>query len=595
MTLKPSTTLPSTKAFPGLPAFAALGQAITAAVSCWDHRIFLKDLDSGTEFSYADIGRRIATLADFFASRGLARGDSVATNLENGPELIGLILSCMACGLRLALIEPQVPAANLSRFVEMVRPRVLFGPEGIAVVEGVVVVPLPPLKPDSPYPKTAMVADTTADDEAVVIFSSGTTGAPKGIVHTHANIMAEVDSMSRGYGARELTNHQLVLTLAHVSGLYRSLLMPFFTGGTVHFRRAFDPQTFWTDIQGEKIEFVQLVPSHIAILNGATAAPCGPLALRLVGTASAYLPPKEQLAFEQRFRVPLLQGYGLTECTCGITLNSLDAAKRRPGVAGMPLDVNQIKIVDHAGIEVEPGETGELHVKGPNVATRFLGYEGPSFDRGWLKTGDMGRIDHDGNITLLGRRANIINRGAYKIYALEVEEALRALPGIHDAAAIGIPHPLLGEDLVAFVTPRSGPTSFHLLGELRNKLASYKIPTRITALDSLPKNTMGKVVRDELMQLHLTQADLQSVEVDVVQLPRLCQIVAELFALEPDEVSPEFTRDSEPLWDSLGHIQVITAVEQAFGVNLEVHGAFAVRSIDDLAKLIQYALDARPA
>ena len=106
---------------------------------------------------------------------------------------------------------------------------------------------------------------------------------------------------------------------------------------------------------------------------------------------------------------------------------------------------------------------------------------------------------------------------------------------------------------------------------------------------------MGKVVRDELMQLHLTHADRQSAEVDSTLLPRLCQIVAELFSLDPGKVGPEFTRDSEPLWDSLGHVQVIAAVEQAFGVSLEVHGAFAVRSIEDLAKLIRYAIGARSA
>jgi acyl-CoA synthetase (AMP-forming)/AMP-acid ligase II len=425
-----------------------------------------------------------------------------------------------------------------------------------------------------------------------VIFSSGTTGEPKGIVHSHSNAMHELDAMIEGYGARGLRKHHLILTLAHVSGLYRSLLMPFCTGGTVTMRRLFDPQTFWFDVCAQQVEFVQMVPSHIAMLN---RAPHGPASgrtssLRFVGTASAYLPPKEQKTFEERFGVPILQGYGLTECTCGITLNSLDPKIRRPGVVGRPLSVNEIRLVDNAGLEVESGELGEVQVRGKNIAVRFLGYAGPSFQDGWLKTGDMGRMEADGNIVLIGRTTNIVNRGAYKIYTREVEDALGALKGIEEAAVIGVPHPLLGEDLVAFVTPEQAPGPLQLLGALRRTLSSYKIPSRIIPIAEIPKNKMGKPLRESLVQrlVHVQPGAASRKEEDIAA--QICRIIADLFALNPSAVDASCSRDRVPQWDSLGHVQVLAAIEQTFGIRLADEGAVVARTVADLVDLVRYEM-----
>jgi acyl-coenzyme A synthetase/AMP-(fatty) acid ligase/acyl carrier protein len=315
--------------------------------------------------------------------------------------------------------------------------------------------------------------------------------------------------------------------------------------------------------------------------------------LRFIGTASGYLPPKEQAAFEERFGVPLLQGYGLTECTCGIVLNSLDSAIRRPGVAGLPLKVNEIKVVDNAGIEVEKGEVGEVLVRGRNVAHHFLGYDGPEFDQGWLKTGDLGRFDEAGNIVLVGRRVSVINRGAYKIYALEVEEALAAVPGVNEAAVIGVPDPVLGQDIVAFVTLDRATEPAQLLGALRSKLSSFKIPSQIIPIDKMPQNRLGKIVKDELLQLYLRrQSDRSAVDESMVLL-RLCRLIADIFAVDISTIKANSSRETIAQWDSLGHVQVLAAIEQTFGVRIADEAAVAAQSVADLGNAVAHALKNR--
>jgi len=574
-----------------------MGQAVKACARRWVERMFLRDLDSGYVYSYAETEQRIDQVVASQAAHGIRRGDSVATNFDNSSDLVFLILASLVAGTRLALIEPQTPAQRLTYFLKMVKPKAVFltPQEGNAASTSDLYVfcRMPWSGGVAPKPVSQPGESLTQrDDEAFVIFSSGTTGEPKGIVHSHSNAIHELDAMIEGYGAHDLRKHHLILPLPHVSGLYRSLLMPFCTGGTVTMRRLFNPQTFWKDVLEQKVEFVQLVPSHVALLNRSPHGPSSGRAssLRFVGTASAYLPPKEQRTFETRFGVPVLQGYGLTECTCGITLNSLDPKIRRPGVVGRPLPVNEIRLVDTAGLEVEPGEVGEVQVRGRNLATRFLGYAGPSFQDGWLKTGDMGRVEEDGNIVLIGRNTNIVNRGAYKIYTREVEEALGASAGVEEAVVIGVPHPLLGEDLVAFVMPERVPAPLQLLGALRRTLSSYKIPSRIIPIAEIPKNKMGKVLREALVQRLADRPQSKAPVEEGAITAQICRIIAELFALNPSDIDTRCSRDRVPQWDSLGHVQVLAAIEQTFGVRLADEGAVTARTISDLVSLVRYTL-----
>ena len=573
-----------------LSEFTGMGQAVTSVIRRWSTHEFLRDLDGGRSYSYAETGQRIGTLIAALDDLRVGHGDSVATNLENGPDLAVLILTSLVTGTRLALIEPQTPPERVGTYLDMVAPKAVFLRETTGTVATYPVARMPWTLDAAPGKRALPESPTIRQDEAFVIFSSGTTGQPKGVVHTHDNVMAELDAMLKAYGFREAMRHHLTLPLAHVSGLYRSFLMPFCTGGTVSLRRGFDPRVFWSDMADGAVEFVQLVPSHVAVLNRAAAEPPpNGLRLQFVGTASAHLPPREQRAFEDRFGVPVLQGYGLTETTCGIVLNSLDPTIRRPGVVGFPLEVNEIKLVDTAGLEVERGEVGEVHVRGRNVSTRYLGSITPPIQDGWLRTGDLGRIESDGNLALVGRKTSVVHRGAYKIYPTEVEEALAALPGLQEAVVIGVPHPVLGEDLVAFVTPEHGPAPLQLLGQLRQRLPSYKVPSRIVPVAEIPRNAMGKTMRDVLARRFTEDRATPAAGEDPIAA-RLARIAAELFGLEPASVGATFSRDASAEWDSLGHVRLLAAVEEAFGVTLDDEAASSAWTLVELANVVRYAL-----
>jgi acyl carrier protein len=285
----------------------------------------------------------------------------------------------------------------------------------------------------------------------------------------------------------------------------------------------------------------------------------------------------------------VLQGYGLTETTCGIVLNSLDPAVRRPGVVGFPLEVNEIKLLDTAGLEVERGEVGEVHVRGRNVSTRYLGSITPPIKDGWLRTGDLGRVEDDGNLVLVGRKTGVVHRGAYKIYPTEVEEVLAALPGLREAVVIGVPHPVLGEDLVAFVTPEQGPMPLQLLGRLRQHLPSYKVPSRIIPIAEIPRNAMGKTMRGVLAKRFTDERATTGTGEDRIAT-RLARIAAELFGLDAAAVDATFSRDGSAEWDSLGHVRLLAAVEEAFGVTLADEAASSAWTVSELANVVRYAL-----
>lgn len=578
-------------------SFGGMGQAILSAAEKWSEYPAFRDLDNKRSFSYADIGQCIQGLCEQFEAKGLKRGDSVATNLSNGPDLAALILGSLVYGLRLALIEPQTPASKLKFYIDLVAPKAGFFSTDIAASPEIASFDAGLRNPadTAPLSNYRFEPSTELKDEAIVIFSSGTTGAPKGIVHTHQNIIAEVGSMIKAYDLHPGMKHYLLLTLAHVSGLYRGLIMPFCSGGIVHMRGSFDPKVFWQDIEREDIEFVQLVPSHIALLNRAPFGPSDktPKSLRFIGTASAHLPPKEQTDFESRFGVPILQGYGLTECTCGIVLNSLDPSVRRPGVVGLPLSVNEIAIMDNDGVEVGNGEVGELWVRGPNVSVKYLGSDQPNIEGGWLKTGDLGRFEGDGNLVLVGRRANLISRGAYKIYSVEVEDALNSIPGVREAAVIGVPNPILGQDIVGFITSDHALDTQQILGALRQKISSFKVPTQIISVDKMPQNALGKVRKDVLRSDYDARQASRSAVSEGEIMARLCQLIASIFALDAASINSDSSRESIEPWDSLGHLQVLAGIEQTFWVKIPEEAAAKTQTVGDLAALIVHTLRTR--
>jgi long-chain acyl-CoA synthetase len=338
---------------------------------------------------------------------------------------------------------------------------------------------------------------------AVLIYTSGTTGVPKGVMLDHANLDA-VTAMGRE--ALELSPSDrclLILPLFHVNGIVVSVLTPLLVGASVVIADRFNPNTFFDIIEKERPTFFSAVPTiynMLAALPPEVQPDASSIRFAVCGAAPA---SAELLSrFEDRFGFPLVEGYGLSEGTCGSTINPV-SGPRKAGTVGLPFPGQELRIIDGAGNEVPDGTDGEVVVRGPNVMRGYLRRRADTaavIIDDWLHTGDIGHLDADGYLSLVGRSKDMIIRGGENIYPKEIEDVLAADPTVLEAAVLGVPDELWGEVVVAWVQARPGATIDlkRLKARCTESLSRYKRPESIRVVESLPKNAMGKLDKQSL-------------------------------------------------------------------------------------------------
>jgi malonyl-CoA/methylmalonyl-CoA synthetase len=355
--------------------------------------------------------------------------------------------------------------------------------------------------------------DVPPDRGAMMVYTSGTTGKPKGVVTTHANVAAQITALVEAWGWSAEDRVLLVLPLHHIHGIVVVLDSALWSGACVDAHAEFDPLAAWDSLSSGDITTFMAVPTIyrrlIASWEAATpdvqrAWSDGARRLRLMVSGSAALPVSTLERWQEITGHVLLERYGMTEI--GIALSNPLRGERRPGCVGMPLPGVEARLVDERGRLVPPGETGELEVRGPTVFREYWGREAATreaFRDGWFRTGDVARLDR-GSYRLLGRSSvDIIKTGGYKVSALEIEETLRTHPDISECAVVGVANPDWGEVVSAAVELVPGATLS--LGELRlwakERLAPYKVPAALAVVDALPRNAMGKVVKPDVSRL----------------------------------------------------------------------------------------------
>jgi long-chain acyl-CoA synthetase len=323
----------------------------------------------------------------------------------------------------------------------------------------------------------------------------------------HANLDAMADmgreALQVGLDDRCL----LILPLFHVNGICVSVLVPLLAGGSVVIAERFNPHTFFDLVERERPTFFSGVPTiftMLAALPAEVRPDTSSVRFAVCGAAPA---PAELLAqFEDRYGFPLIEGYGLSEGTCGSAINPV-AGPRRAGTVGAPFPGQEIRIVDRGGEEVAPGVDGEVLVRGPNVMRGYLGRPEETarvIVDGWLHTGDVGHLDEDGYLTLVGRSKDMIIRGGENIYPKEIEDVLAGEPSVLEAAVIGVPDEKWGERVVAYVQPWPGETVDRaaLRARCAHALSGFKRPTETVVVDAIPKNAVGKIDKVALRTLH---------------------------------------------------------------------------------------------
>lgn len=356
--------------------------------------------------------------------------------------------------------------------------------------------------------ETSSTGEPDASDIALLMYTSGTTGAPKGVLLDHRNLLANARNISQEHRLDTGDRVFAALPLYHINGLVVTLLAPLFHGGSVVMTPRFSARTYWRDVARHGCTWINVVPTIVAyLLNNDEACTADLSALRFCRSASAALPVDHHRAFEARFGVGIIETMGMTETAAPMFSNPYDPACRRIGSIGLPSG-GEAKVIDRDGRECAPDECGELVLRGEQVMRGY--YKRPEETRaaftadGWLRTGDLGYRDSDGYFYINGRAKELIIKGGENIAPREIDEALLKHPGVLDAAVVGVPDTAYGQEIVAFIVPRISEGQGALdIADLHEhclrELGRYKTPKEFRFVAELPRGPSGKVQRLKLV------------------------------------------------------------------------------------------------
>ncbi len=450
--------------------------------------------DNSVQLTYLALERRAAACAEQLTTLGIRAGDVIAIMLPNSVPLLVAMLAAWRIGAAVTPINPTFTARELAYQLSDSGAALLIAAEAPAH-------DLPQLRP-SEFVTTPTAEITTPDIRpdaiALLVYTSGSTGQPKGVMLDHANLSAMASSLVTHVGMGVDDQALLVLPLFHVNSLCVSFLAPISAGGSVSILERFAPDTFLAAIEHYRPTYFSAVPAIFARLAELPAErmPHGTaLRFAICGAAPA---TSELLALsEERLGIPIIEGYGLTEATCASSSNPLWGV-RKPGTVGRALPRQQIVILDENGALVPPGTLGEVAIAGPTVMRGYLGRPEATAEAlrdGWLRTGDIGFLDEDAYLTLVDRSKDMIIRGGENLYPKEIESYLGAHPAVLESAVVGRPHPVYGEVPIAHVVvhPDSEVTTDELTEHCRSGLTKIKIPAEIHIVEALLRNPVGKV------------------------------------------------------------------------------------------------------
>jgi len=487
--------------------YNCVGNYIISKCEEWSERPFIIDKNSAASYTYEQYFDEIRSSLYYLDKIGLEPDDFIVIEMENSVSALALLMASIVRRIIPIIVSPDTKLNEIQQICRDCSPSAIFysmDNEGNEVcISDIKVLPINH-GVGSSATEINLLSNVNSDDIAYIIYTSGSTGVPKRVNISHHNMLVEIDSMSEAYGLTKDDCHMCILPLYHASGLYRNILLAFHVGGSVTLYKEFRYDTFWSDIQNEGITFVQIVPfiakSLLAhkefFINGQQNR------LKFIGSASAAHPVRLIKEFEENFGVYLLQGYGMTEATCGITLNPLNKENRRLGSVGKPLTVNNIQILDQDNKLLPSKTIGRIVVLGDNISN-FVDEKTDNSQPGILETGDIGYLDEENFLWLSGRNQDIIKRAGYRISPYEIEDAILKIYPNLQVCVIGVQHDLLGQDIVAFASREEDELSARdIIKELKFNLASYKIPSEIIFLDNIPLIGVGKVDKVKLKELY---------------------------------------------------------------------------------------------
>jgi long-chain acyl-CoA synthetase len=344
----------------------------------------------------------------------------------------------------------------------------------------------------------------TPEDLATLMYTSGTTGKPKGAMLTHQNVLANAAMGAELLPLVAGERVGMLLPLFHVNAQIVTCVIPMMVGCEVAVWERFSASRFWETVAELEPVALSAVPTILAAVLHTADAPTGRTSLRYIICGAAPLSRDLLEAFEERFEIRILEGYGLTESTCVSSLNPYYGV-RKPGSIGLPVRGQQMTILAPDGTPVDDGELGEIAIKGPNVMAGYLNNPqatAATVRDGWLRTGDVGYVDADGYFFIVDRAKDMIIRGGENIYPREIEEVLYTHGGVLECAVIGVPDEVRGEEVLAVVAPKPGAAleGEQLRAYAAERLAAFKVPRRFEIRPELPKTPTGKINKPPLRE-----------------------------------------------------------------------------------------------
>ena len=476
----------------------------------------LIDTLDGKRYRYADVLATSQRLASVLFELGVQPGDRVAVQVDKSPQVVMLYLACLQVGAVYLPLNTGYTEAEVEYFLSDAEPQLyVCTPAQLAQAQhysqrGLVVqVESLGTQEDGSLMERAESAQPTTDvaqlegkDLAAILYTSGTTGRAKGAMLSHANLASNSRSLVEAwcYTADDHLLH--ALPIFHTHGLFVACNVTLTAGASMTFMPRLDIDALLERMP--KATVLMGVPTfYTRLLQSPRLDRDVVRNMRLFVSGSAPLLAETHEDFQARTGHAILERYGMTETN--MNTSNPYAGARRPGTVGMPLPGVEVRITDReSGAELPQGETGLVEVRGPNV---FQGYwrmpektRSEFRDDGFFITGDLGRIDEQGYLNIVGRDKDLVISGGYNVYPKEVEQLIDELPGVLESAVIGVPHPDLGEGVTAVVVPQGNDTLSEqdIIASLEGQLARYKQPRRVFFIDSLPRNVMGKVQKNQL-------------------------------------------------------------------------------------------------
>ena len=481
----------------------------SAARAGGDVAVKLDDL----ELTYSELEGASAHIAGLLGEHGVSKGDRVGIMLPNVPHFPVCYYGVLRAGAVVVPMNVLLKSREVEFYLRDPEARLLFAWHEFAQeaqagardagAECVLVKPGEFEKTVGEAEPVDDMTDADEDDAAVILYTSGTTGTPKGAELTHANLLRNAEIARSLFEIGETPVTLGALPLFHSFGQTCSMNATIAAGGTLTLIPRFEPGKALEIIERDGVNIFQGVPTmYGAMLHDRGRSKRDTSTLKLCVSGGSAMPVELMQSFEDAFGCKILEGYGLSETSPVASFNHPDR-ERKPGSIGTPVEGVEMRVVDEDGNEVPQGEVGEIVIRGHNVMKGYWNRRDATEETirdGWFHSGDMAKVDEDGYFFIVDRKKDLIIRGGYNVYPREIEEVLYEHPAVREAAVVGIPHDEYGEEVAAVVALKEGQNAEaeELRDYAKERVAAYKYPRRVWFVDDLPKGPTGKILKREI-------------------------------------------------------------------------------------------------